>query len=87
MMTKNKWLLVGIVIIGAVAAFALGVSWWTILVVCLVLACPLSMYFMMGGMGKRGGHAGMNQRSDRSDSVSKTEEQNARPRRPSDDRN
>ncbi len=85
-MTKNKWLLLAVVIIGVVAALALGVRPWNILVVCFVLACPLSMYFMMGAMGKSGGHAGMDQRSDRSDSVSKTEEQNARPRRPSDDR-
>lgn len=45
------WLWIG-AIIAAVAASVLGVSWETLLIAALVLACPVAMYFMMRGREK-----------------------------------
>ncbi|MCA1607423.1 MAG: hypothetical protein LC775_18605, partial [Acidobacteria bacterium] len=45
-------------IVAVVGAIALGVAPGTLLLVCLVLLCPLSMYFGMSAMNQGCGHSG-----------------------------
>lgn len=52
MSNGKNWVLIGGVIALAAIAVGLGVSVTTILLVCLVLACPAAMYFGMRGKPK-----------------------------------
>lgn len=53
MTTQRTWLWIGGVIAAAAVALALGMPLGTLLILALLLACPLGMYFMMGGMGRQ----------------------------------
>lgn len=53
MSRQGQWLLIGGIIVGFVAAWALGVPLGILLIVAVLLACPLAMYFGMRGMGMR----------------------------------
>ncbi len=55
---QRKWLLGIGLIAAAVGAVALGVAPGTLLLVCLALLCPLSMYFGMSAMNQGCGHRG-----------------------------
>jgi len=65
MTTQRKWLMISGLVVAAIAAFVIGVSPGTLLIVGIVLLCPLAMYFGMGGMHKRqdSEHAGMHANS------------------------
>jgi len=53
MTTQRTWLwMMGVIGVAAVA-LALGTPLETLLIIALLLACPLGMYFMMGGMGRQ----------------------------------
>ena len=69
MTRQGKWLLIGGIIAGVAAAWALGVPLGILLIVAAILACPLVMYFGMHGMGMGQGsrHDRMNGPSHRSD--------------------
>lgn len=62
MTMQRTWLWIGGVVAVAAVALALGTPWETLFILALILACPIMMYFMMGGMGRRqrSGHAEMN---------------------------
>ena len=52
MMTRpGQWLLIGAIAVGFAAAWALGAPLGILLIVIVLLACPLAMYFGMRGMG------------------------------------
>jgi hypothetical protein len=51
MTRQGKWLVVGGIVAAAAAALALGVPLGSLLIVAVILACPLAMYFGMRGMG------------------------------------
>lgn len=53
MTRQGKWLLIGGIVVGLGAAWALGVPLGVLVIVALFLACPLTMYFGMRGMGMR----------------------------------
>ena len=55
---RRKWLLGIGLIVAAVGAIALGGAPGTLLLVCLALLCPLSMYFGMSAMNQGCGHSG-----------------------------
>jgi hypothetical protein len=63
MSRQGQGLLIGGIVVGFVAAWALGVPLGILLVVVAILACPLAMYFGMGGMGMR--HESHHERMDR----------------------
>jgi hypothetical protein len=62
MTRQGTWLLIGSVVAGAAAAWALGIPLGVLLIVAALLACPLAMYFGMRGMGMghESHHEGMN---------------------------
>lgn len=55
---KRKWLLGIGLIVAVIGALALGVAPSALLLVCLALLCPLSMYFGMSAMNQGCGHSG-----------------------------
>ena len=60
-MGKHSWLMMagcGVMLVGVFVLPLLGVRPGGVLPFLLALACPLSMVFMMGAMGKSHGHSG-----------------------------
>lgn len=55
---RRRWLLGIGLIIAVVGAIALGVAPGTLLLACLALLCPLSMYLGMSAMNQGCGHSG-----------------------------
>lgn len=55
---QRKWLLGIGLIVAVIGALALGVAPGTLLLACLALICPLSMYFGMSAMNQGCGHSG-----------------------------
>jgi hypothetical protein len=74
MTRQGTWLLIGGVVAGAVAAWALGVPLGILLIVAALLACPLTMYFGMRGMGMghKSHHEGMDRPSHTPDAMRHT---------------
>jgi Flp pilus assembly protein TadB len=66
MTTQRPWVWIGGVLVVAAVALALGTPLETLSVIALILICPLAMYFMMSGMGRRQepDHAGMDRKPD-----------------------
>jgi hypothetical protein len=62
MTRQGTWLVIGAIIASAAAAWALGVPLGILLIGAAILACPLVMYFGMGGMGMR--HESRHERMD-----------------------
>jgi Protein of unknown function (DUF2933) len=77
MTRQGTWLLIGSVVAGAAAAWALGVPLGILLIMAALLACPLAMYFGMRGMGM--GHESRHERINRAthppDEVRRMEDQ------------
>ena len=73
MTIQRKWLVMIGVIVTAVAAWALGVSLNTLVLLGAVLLCPAAMYFGMSGTGQGCGHSEKCDHSNASDQELKTE--------------
>ena len=62
------WLWIIGIIAGAAIALAFGVSFWSLVIVVALLACPIAMYFGMRGMDSQQESPPVSPRSQRRDS-------------------
>jgi len=68
MRSPHIWLWIIGIIAGVAIALTFGVSFWSLVIVAALLACPITMYFGMRGMGSQQESPPVSPRSQRRDS-------------------